>query len=226
MLRFAILIVVTGMLAPAASAASYCPGAIATVTGAGLNSILLPKLETLYRQLGCELTVLPFPGRRGVVEFNAGNVSGELYRLPVIEGSYTVDFVRSAVPVLEVQQSIWTHPKRELSEDSVIGYTIGRKWQEDVAASESDRYRFVEYSTSGEMLDDFTRFGLDGFLASLLAVDALVKDGNLSEMPVMARLIGVTQVYHYLEAGHTPFMTDLSGLIGNGSSALNTASTN
>jgi hypothetical protein len=183
-------------------------------------------MKSLYRELGCNLTVLSLPGRRAIVEFNAGRVSGELFRLPIIERSYTVHFLRSAVPILEVQEAIWIDPSKELTGDSLIGYVLGRQWQEDLAEQEADRYRFVEYTMSAELLTDFSRARLDGFLATQQSIDVLLKEGNLPVKPVMGRLIKSTQLYHYLNADFEPFMMHLSQLLDGQTPVLNVSTSN
>lgn len=226
MLRIVTLVVFCLMLPLPAAASPYCPGPLAAISGGGVNPVVLPLMKSLYRELGCNLTVLPLPGRRGIVEFNAGRVSGELFRLPIIESSYTVDFVRSAVPILEVQEAIWIDPSRELTGDSLIGYVLGKKWQEDFAEQEGDRYQFVEYTVSAEVLTDFTRARLDGFLASQQTIDVLLKDGSLPVKPVMGRLIKSTQLYHYLNADFEPFMVHLSQLLDGQTPVLNVSTSN
>lgn len=200
--------------APASvSADDYCPGPIAIVEDLDLNARVLTLVKGIYRELGCELTTAAFPGRRGVVAFNAGDVSGELFRLPLIEGSYETGFVRSQQPVLEPRQAIWIEPSGSLDADSRIGYVIGRWWQEEFAQANAGRHQFVEYTSAADLWSDYERHALDGFLATPALVTTLVEAGKLTEPPAMAQLITSAPMYHYLDAAHAPFMTDFSRVL-------------
>ncbi|MCK7614415.1 hypothetical protein [Roseibium sediminicola] len=170
-------------------------------------------MKDLYRQLGCELTTAPYPGRRGVVAFNAHDVSGELFRLRMIEGSYEVEFVRSGQPVLEAQEAIWIHGSRTLNANSKIGYVIGRWWQENHAHANVAQHRYVKYSNSGDLWLDYERHLVDGFLANNILVETVLEEGKISDKPVLAHLIRTSQMYHYLGIEFTPFMSDFSDLL-------------
>jgi len=199
-----------GCLATIASASAYCPGPVAIVEDLGLNAHVLPLVRKVYRKLDCELTTSPFPGRRGVVAFNAGDVSGELFRLRLIENSYEIEFVRSQWPVLHPKQAIWVHASKALGEESKIGFVIGRWWQENYARSHATQHRFVEYGNSSDLWSDFERHALDGFLATPALVETLVGNGKLSERPSMARMLKSAPMFHYLSADYADFMADFS----------------
>ena len=179
-----------------------------------MNTALLPIMEDLYGQLGCPLAAVPFPGRRGIAAFNARQVSGELFRLPVIEASYQIDFVRSAAPVFQFEEIVWLHPSKDLASQTKIGFVIGLKWQEAFAGDNAADHRFVEYSAFRDLFADYERGLLDGFLSGPLQVETQLKNKTLSAMPKMAQLIRTTPVYHYLDSRFAPFMTDLSGILG------------
>ncbi len=195
------------------AASAYCPERIATIEGTPMNTALLPVMEDLYGQLGCQLTTVAFPGRRGVAAFNAKRVSGELFRLPVIEPSYQTEFVRSAAPVFHFQEALWLHPSRHLDRTSKIGYVIGLKWQETFAKNNAARHQFVKYSSSRELFSDYEHGLLDGFLSGPLQVETQLKDKVFSKRPEMALFIRKTPVYHYLDSRYATFMADLSRII-------------
>lgn len=202
-----------GCILTTATASAYCPGPVAIVEDLSLNAVVVPLVKDIYRKLGCELTTAPYPGRRGVVAFNAHEVSGELFRLPMIEGSYEAQFVRSEQPVLVAQEAIWIHASRSLSTDSKIGYVIGRWWQEKHAEANVAQHRYVKYSNSEDLWLDYERHLVDGFLANNILVETVLKRGIISEKPVMAQLIRTSRMYHYLDSEFAPFMSDFSDLL-------------
>ncbi|WP_269584959.1 hypothetical protein [Roseibium sp. Sym1] len=197
----------------AGTALAYCPGPVAIVEDLALNAVVVPQVERLYRKLGCELTTAPYPGRRGVVAFNAHDVSGELFRLRLVEDSYETGFVRSAQPVLQAREAIWIQGSGTLSATSKIGYVIGRWWQEEYAQANADQFNFVKYSSSADLWMDYERHLLDGFLASDILVETELGKGDISEKPAMARLIRTSELYHYLGTEFSAFMADFSELL-------------
>lgn len=208
-----VVCLIAGCLSTTASASAYCPGPVAIVEDLSLNAVVVPLVKDLYRQLGCELTTAPYPGRRGVVAFNAHDVSGELFRLRMVEGTYAVDFVRSGQPVLEAQQAIWIHGSTTLNANSKIGYVIGRLWQENHARANVAQHRFVKYSNSADLWLDYERHLVDGFLASNILAETILEKGVISEEPVMAQLIRTSRMYHYLGSEFAPFMSEFSELL-------------
>jgi len=193
--------------------AADCPGGIAAISDAELNGVVIPKTKMLYDQLGCELHIVPRPGRRGVIEFNTGKVDGELFRLRLIEKFYTAGFVRSQYPLLQVQQGIWIKNGSELKKGAFLGYVIGRRWQEEYAEDHQDRFRFVEYSSAAEMRQDYHSGQLAGFLAASPTIDELLKNGKLTERPELALKIHVVKIFHYLSGRYAPFMAEFDKLL-------------
>jgi len=204
---------ITGCLTTTGEASAYCPGPVATIEDLSLNAVVVPLVKDIYRKLGCELTTAPYPGRRGVIAFNANDVSGELFRLPMIEESYVRNFVRSEQPVLEAQEAIWIHGSRSLSTDSKIGYVIGRWWQEKHAQANAAQHRYVKYSNSEDLWIDYERHLVDGFLANNILVETVLEKDKISEKPVRAQLIRTSRLYHFLDIEFAPFMSDFSDLL-------------
>ncbi|QDG75887.1 ABC transporter substrate-binding protein [Labrenzia sp. PHM005] len=212
MLRGLAIIVLSFSWAHSAMSAD-CPPIIAAISDAELNAVIIPKTEALYRQLGCELKLTKLPGRRGIVEFNSGRVDGELFRIPIIEKLYQVPFVRSQFPLLEVQQGVWIKAGRTLKQRSLIGYVIGRRWQEEFAEDHHDKYRFVKYSGTAEMRTDYRVGRLDGFLSSSPTIETLMESNKLSELPELALKTKVVSLHHYVHETYEPFMAKFNKLL-------------
>lgn len=193
-----------------ATASAFCPGPVAIIEGISLNAIVIPRLEALYQQLGCQLKVETYPGRRGVVAFNANEVSGELFRQHAIETAYKIEFIRSEWPVLSVQEGVWTRPDTSVKESSKIGYLLGLKWQENYARSNEATENFFPYANPSELWLDYNRGYLDGFLANNVLIDALLDEGTISEKPEFGTLVSNSKLFHYLSAEFSPFMDEFS----------------
>lgn len=190
-----------------------CPPVVAAIADTELNNILIPKTQKLYRKLGCELNLANLPGRRGTVEFNAGKVDGELFRLPIIEKFYQVGFVRSKRPIFTLQQGVWIKAGKRLQKGSLIGYVIGRRWQEEYAEQNHEAYRFVKYSGSNELRVDYHAGQLDGFLSASPTIDQLMISGKLYEKPELALETSVVSLYHYLHQQYAPFMKEFDNML-------------
>lgn len=190
-----------------------CPKILAAIADTALNAPLIPKTKSLYEKLGCEFNIAKLPGRRALAAFNAQSVDGELFRLQVIEKHYKVPFVRSQHPVLQITQGVWIRNGHELRAASIIGYVIGRRWQEDFAGAQPQSYRLIEYSLSKEMFADFNAGRLDGFLSSSENIDPLLESKVLNGRPILAVKTGDRPLYHYLHEDYAPFMAEFSKLL-------------
>ncbi|WP_196220769.1 ABC transporter substrate-binding protein, partial [Roseibium hamelinense] len=203
-----------GVVVPASADDHECPGQLATVAETALNRILLAHVRPLYAQLGCDLDVVEYPGRRGVLAFNAGKVDGELYRLPVIESSYQTAFVRSSVPIVQFHQAVWTREGRgALDRSSRIGFVIGRKWHENYAEAHADTFSFVRYVDGPNMWSHFVSGKIDAVLAIDTTITALKRRDVLPDDVMPIRVIGENALFHYLHADYAPFMGALDAAL-------------
>ncbi|WP_420339814.1 hypothetical protein [Roseibium sp.] len=210
---YSIVVILMLFLGMQSAEAMDCPGSVAAISDTELNAAVIPKTRAIYQHLGSELKLVKLPGRRGILAFNSGRVDGELFRITIVEKLYQAAFVRSQYPLLQTQQGVWVAPAHFLGNGDLIGYVIGRRWQEEFAENNSGQYRFVEYSRASDMRHDYNAGHLDGFLGATLTIDELMKGEKLSERPVLALKIILVKVYHYLDERYAHFMSEFDRLL-------------
>ena len=201
-------------IAGAAVARPDCPRKIAVVDAKTLHEHIIARLRSAYLSLGCELNIVEYPGRRGVVEFNSGRVDGELNRQSVIEDEYHVPFVRTNVPLFETRRAIWIDRKSGMiDKKSPIGYLVGVAWNEEFVNQNRSLYRFAKYSESQNLISDFKKGKIAGFLATDNIVEVLLAKNMLPSKPTISQIISSDLSYHYLSAEFETFMDDLSEVL-------------
>jgi len=186
-----------------------CPKKIAITTRSPLVEATLETFKKLYFQLGCSPQFLEVPGRRGILYFNEKFVDGEFFRFSLVEERYSRAFVRSAVPLFQISNSLWLHPDEEKRDRLPIGYVLGVVWQEEYM---KDRHG-VSFSNSKKLFDYYQKGRLSGFLASNNPTLAQLGDGKLQTPPIQGKLISKLSLYHYLGIEHADFMEKLSELL-------------
>jgi len=191
------------------SAEVACPKNIATIDQGVLSPVVAKILQNLYLEIGCPMTLLALPGRRGIASFNSGSVDGEIMRLAKAEGAYEREFVRSQKPLFSLTYSLWHHPNRKEKERLKTGYTLGVVWQEDHMKDK----RGERFHNGANLFKAYNAGRLSGFLSADMSVRKLVSEGALSPEPIKAQLILSAPMYHYLASEFAPFMTLLSAKI-------------
>ncbi len=194
----------------AEEASVACPKSVAVIAGTYISSVSLEKIRPLYRQLGCKTQFIDYPGQRGIVEFNHGEVGGELIRLPIVESRYEKEFVRSSVPVLEVKKALWSHPDRLHSADQLIGYQLGVLWQKRYASQFDNSVRF--YSNK-EMYKAYEQGRVSSFLATYVIASDVTSRASFTVAPVIQKQLPGGPLYHYLAKEYAPLMQQLSRLL-------------
>ena len=189
--------------------APECPKTIATVAKGILSPIVAKTMKVLYGKLDCQVELVPLPGRRGILQFNAKRVDGEVMRLEKAEATYHRKFVRSSTPLYSLTFSLWRHPGGGDKPDMPIGYTMGVIWQEDYMKDKAGR----RFQDAASLFEAYNAGKLSGFLAADISVRQLINDGKLSVSPVKGNTVLAAPMFHYLGKEFAPFMEKLSSLI-------------
>jgi hypothetical protein len=182
-------------IAAVAQEAARCPERIAYVDSDAAVQRDAGAMKTIYARVGCpDVRFVGLPGRRGVVAFNAGEVQGELMRLPAVEIEYSRPFLRLPVPVLQVSGRLWARDAAAAS-GGPAGFVLGVVWQEQYAQSHGG----TGYAGQTELLRAYGNGLIDRFLAEDAAVAAAVRDGRLTERPVPdGQPLVTADLHHYL----------------------------
>ena len=173
-----------------------CPQKIAYIDNDAALRRQAGDLKALYARIGCpDVAFVGLPGRRGVVAFNAGEVQGELMRLPIVEADYSRPFVRVSPPIVKMTGRLWA---RSLAQAAAgpVGFVLGVVWQEQQAQTKGDGHG---YPSQAEMLQAFSGGLIDRFLAEDTVVAAAVRDGRLAARPAYSGQPLVSAgLHHYL----------------------------
>lgn len=172
-----------------------CPQKIAFIDNDAALRRQADDLKALYARIGCpDVAFVGLPGRRGVVAFNAGEVQGELMRLPGIEAEYSRPFLRVSPPLVQMTGRLWARSAAQASAGPV-GFVLGVVWQEQQAQSGPA----LGYTGQAAMLQAFSGGLIDRFLAEDTVVAAAVRDGRLPARPAHAGQPLVSAgLHHYL----------------------------
>ena len=190
-------------------ATANCPASVATIDKGILSPIVSKIMSNLYKELGCQMELLPLPGRRGILSFNAGQVDGEVIRLAKAEAAYKRKFVRSSEPLYNLTFSLWSHPEASLQGALPIGYTLGVLWQEDYMTGKRGR----RFHSADKLFTEYNAGRLSGFLAADISVVQLIESGKIVPAPKKVITILTAPMYHYLGREFSPFMDRLTALI-------------
>jgi hypothetical protein len=197
-----------------AQPAGYCPKKIAIVQGDPLAIPAKDILRKIYKQMGCNVKILPLPGTRGILHFNKKRVDGELYRLPLAEKAYNREFIRSAHALLKLTYAIWENPASDMSDKKPLGYVRGIKWHEAyIQHNVLNVQKIAQFNTEEKMFEAFARGVLGSFLSEEQTVDLLLKNNKMHILPRLKAVIETKGLYHYLGAEFSDFMTDFSAVI-------------
>jgi len=192
---------------PAYSKPDYaCPKRIASIPQDALNQQVSVILQTIYKKLDCETTFIPLPGKRGILEFNMGQVDGEVFRLKVVEKLYTKPFAKSASPLYHLNSSYWINPN---SKNSAIGYSLGIVWQENYMKNQ----RGISFRDNLVMFHAYNNGRIKGFLASDKTVRTFIKKGVFKIPPVQKENLLSAPIHHYLKAEFNDFMAVFSAYV-------------
>jgi hypothetical protein len=173
-----------------------CPQKIAFIDNDAALRRQAGDMKALYARIGCpEVAFVGLPGRRGVVAFNAGEVQGELMRLPSVESEYARPFLRIPNPVVQMTGRLWARSAMQAGAGPV-GFVLGVVWQEQQAQTQGQGYG---YPSQAEMLQAFGSGLIDRFFAEDTVVAAAVRDGRLPARPGHAGPPLVSAgLHHYL----------------------------
>ncbi|MDX1736956.1 MAG: hypothetical protein R3261_01895 [Alphaproteobacteria bacterium] len=144
------------------------------------------------------------------MEFNRGNVDGELFRLTLIEERYTTDFVRSSTALILLTNSLFTRPDIDAFDTRhPIGFQSGVAWQEDFVKGKPS----LLFYTANQMFKAYANKKLDVFLAAPFEVRQYNDIYPLSPLPIEAEVISKLPLYHYLSSDFAPFMEKLDAYL-------------
>ncbi|MTI10928.1 hypothetical protein [Curvivirga aplysinae] len=185
-----------------------CPKNIAVIEGDPLGELAAKTLISTYKNLGCEVTTIARPGLRGIADFNKGLVDGELFRLELVENAYEREFVRSAVPLLSLKNSLWLHREADgFGSNTVIGYVPGINWHKKVVLENAlEGYSYVPFHTETELHKAFEYRKIIGFLSEKQTIDILIAQERFKVNPVEEHSFGERPLYHYLGLEFIEFM--------------------
>ncbi|MEH6632841.1 MAG: hypothetical protein V7776_18645 [Halopseudomonas aestusnigri] len=179
-----------------------CPKSVATVRDSVLAEANKAILQSVYKDLGCDILLDELPGRRGIASFNNHIVDGEMYRLEVAEPRYTREFVRSEVPLFQHSGSLWLHPDQALRENLPTGYTLGIVWHEQYMKGRRGRI----FNTVEEIFNSYNNREIGSFVSSDFSVLNRISNGGFDVVPDQGEGIMSAPLYHYLGAEYSPFM--------------------
>ncbi|WP_419904297.1 hypothetical protein [Kiloniella sp.] len=186
-----------------------CPATLATIDKGSLSLLVVKTLGEIYQELGCRVRFMPYPGRRGIASFNNKQVNGEVMRIEKVERAYKRDFVRSSVPLMMLNSSLWQHPDSLAKADLPIGYTLGIIWQENYIKNKRGR----KFSNAQELFRAYNSGELSGFLSADITVKIQVENGEIIPRPIQKQTVISAPLYHYLGQEFTPFMKRFSDLL-------------
>ncbi|MCZ4282929.1 hypothetical protein O4H49_19255 [Kiloniella laminariae] len=179
-----------------------CPQVLSSVSNSYLNEISKKVLKSVYAELGCPVTVLDVPGRRGILLFNNMDVDGEVLRFDIVEPQYSRKFVRSRRPMFYEDGSLWVHPDPLVRDKIPTGYVLGILWHETYMKNR----RGKSYSNSNDLLRAYTDGEIGSFLYTDSAMEVKVSSHKISPIPLKGERVVRAPIYHYLGAEFTPFM--------------------
>lgn len=183
-----------------------CPDRVSVVEGSDLTASVLARIESIYRQLGCDTRFVSIPGQRSIVDFNHSEVGGELMRIAGVESKYQRPFVRSEVPVAEVHSALWMHPENR-QVGGLVGYQLGVVWQKRYASQLDNS---LQMYSSSELYAAYNRGDLHGFLSSYSTEERFVSRQRLVPRPVIEKNLPDRHFYHYLGQEYAPLMQQIS----------------
>lgn len=172
-----------------------CPQKIAFIDHDTAVRRQAEDMQALYARIGCpDVAFVGLPGRRGVVAFNAGEVQGELMRLPSVEADYNRAFFRVSPPLVKMTGRLWARSAAQAA-SGPVGFVLGVVWQEQQVQSPGG----LGYPNQAEMLQAFSAGLIDRFLAEDAVVAAAVREGRLAAPPGHAGQPLVSAgLHHYL----------------------------
>jgi hypothetical protein len=192
---------------PAHSKESYaCPKRIASITEDVFNEKISTLLQKIYSELGCKTEFVTLPGKRGILEFNMGQIDGEVFRLKVVEKLYTRPFIKSASPLKYLNSSNWIRPSNK---SPILGYSIGIVWQENYMKDK----RGVSFHNNYVMFQAYNNGTINGFLANDIIVRNAIQKGELKPTPIKKENLVSAPIHHYIGAEFSDFMAAFSAYI-------------
>ncbi len=206
------LVLGASFFAPQFSSPSYgqtqvdCPKSLAALDSDNVTTEFVELFKKTYAGLGCPIELEPFPGRRGIVQFNHKKVDGELFRIAKVEPLYQRDFVRSEVPLFNMTNSLWVHPKPKANHNQKIGFVLGLIWQEKYRTDKTKK----SYHNIEKMYEAYNAGNLAGMLSSNFYVRRDIKAGLFKIPPTIKEQVSTYPVYHYLGSEYAPFMAKFS----------------
>ena len=188
-----------------------CPNKLATVKTNVFGIEVSKSVGIIYKKLGCPVAMVALPGRRGILHFNENQVDGELLRMEKVELSYKRDFIRSSVPLMTLSHSLWLHPDTKHQKEYPIGYVVGIVWQERAIS----QYKGLAFNDEAKMFEAYRKGRLGGLLSTDITINIWTKSHGFlpTPNPVMAEVLLVSPIYHYLGAEFAPFMERFSAML-------------
>ncbi|MCZ4282928.1 hypothetical protein O4H49_19250 [Kiloniella laminariae] len=183
-----------------------CPQVVSSVSNSFLDQTSQKILKSVYDALGCSVTVLAVPGRRGISLFNSMEVDGELHRFDIVEPHYSREFVRSSRPMFYQDGSLWLHPDLQVRETRPTGYLFGVIWQENYMKN----HRGKVFNSSEELVKAYQTGEIGSFLYTDFIMMTKITEGEVLPVPQKGGRIIHAPLYHYLGVEFTPFMARFS----------------
>ncbi len=216
MIKYVIATVVLSFsFSPPVSASDYesppytCPTKIAYHENDDLATDFAQKLKNIYIQLNCSTRFIALPARRGLAEFNAGTVDGEIYRLTLIEKHYKQSYIRSRLPLTIINSSLFENPEEKVAKRRPIGYLRGVAWMEEYPI----KRKKVVFNNFSSMFQAYERKAIGGFLAADNAVAQRIASGELQNTPQKIKTVISMHLYHYLKPEYGDFLEVLSSYV-------------
>jgi len=179
-----------------------CPQKIGTIQNAFVYKEVERVFRHIYKIMGCELTLVELPAKRGIASFNNNRIDGEMLRTPAVETLYKRDFVRS-LPLFTIRFGLWG-PTDKIER---IGYLRGYVVHQKAADHYVEAGRMVQsFSTNEQMFAALQRGALDAVLTGELAWNAFSAGGHGALEGGIQETLATLRLHHYLAPAYTPFL--------------------
>lgn len=200
--KFCFFIFVVFAAPVSGQADTTCPKRVGYIEKNTLTLLVLPVMQRVYRDLGCETEFLNLPGRRGILAFNEQMIDAEMIRFRVVEDRYLVPFERGKVPLIQLKSYFWKNPALEEDRTIPFGYVKGIIWQENYAKGKP----FNAFYNIESMFKAYNEGQIAGFLASGPAIVTAHDKELISPHPVVVELVKESPLYHYVLADYENFI--------------------
>ncbi|MBL6946842.1 MAG: hypothetical protein ISR47_09395 [Rhodospirillales bacterium] len=186
-----------------------CPKRISQAVSSLKSNVIDQAVRDIYKQLGCATEFVRLPPRRAIAEFNKGLIDGEVLRLDVVEEHYTVEFVRSATPLVFMSNSLWVHPDENVRRSRPLGYVMGVIWQEQFMKGKNG----ISFYNRESTLNAYNNGVISGFPIGDVTISLKIKRGELIPPPVSIEPVFSAPLFHYVHRDYSDFMAVFSDFL-------------